>query len=1640
MRVDLIATLRQVLQRCGEAIAPLRASVMTRLSAAGADASAVIARVCAMRAPRLKSLVELSLLASSRRRKIIQALGFAACAAAVFLAADAPRMASADISPNYQLPRFRFVYGPEVTPGAAQAYFGGIPDTFNYTWGTSNRPPEITELADALNNDPFWIHKYVQETTNYVPTYGLSKGAMGVIIDRSGNAFDQAAFLAEMLSEARIERPWMIGAVRIKVGYVTLTPTQVTEWVGVSGDEQIRELFRSGGVPIEPSGGNYRIGHAWVEVVLTYTTGNPQTYILDPALKSVTRTAPVSAIWASIGTPPNPLPPAPPNPQLPTDPLTRAWNTLLDGHADAAATQISSPTYREKSPTEILGEEVIVGTNFWLRRSGETAGCPAGGAYSATDCLLRSATRNELFSFTDSGSGTARLPDEYRTRVRVCFAHATGTALAQPQACSAATKIDVTLFADEIYGRRLGLEPNMTFAGTAWSPQLKLDGATLATLNVSTPLALGSLHNYSSGRTGALRLEINHPYPGVDPAPSSATGSLGDAAHDFAIDAITSVAIVLGFGDTSPGLMMKLGERPNLFDPVIPGAIAITSGQNTKTTMGTRWLAQLTRMARFHESVNQARTIQHHWAGAVFSRWGDIAPNQVKLEAVRISVGGSASTIMLDNSSGSARTANRQAAEMTFAAAGNTLEGSVGEQSFDTPYSSSVARAWFPADPFFEEFFAEPDCSVATPDFYMVTLQDMAPRQVCGTRSGAGGWNTITKTIGAEYAQANYRVVTSNITSHGPYPAAAIFSNQVSQRGEAYVAYKQDANSSDIAFVLTDMDGTNGVTLKGGGGGASDQRPTLLESQRILQDGFRDRSVYNGIDLRTGNFTYSAAPDMSIGEGGFPYQLSVQRQFKADNTHCVNCPYGWTHNWDIEVMVFSDGLEGMGARTYQQMHTTLAAMRSAYLIYKDTARSEIQRQVDAARVMVWWRQKFILNVMAYRQGHAQRLYARIDRNRFVGPPGHEKEFVFDEDDAEYNAPEGGLDENYRRNWVFDAAKFTRHTASGEIQRFKREAALARPFFDTPGFNGSGSNRVRVSRYRIFSWRFPLNNHSFGDGAPLEISFLYWKDQPEGSELFDNALKRVSVSTTGDGAPGRCLWFEKDFGLQVFDTCDGSGGRRTALAQDALSQSATLRSFTSPAGYRERYEYESVPAGSRPSPFRRLVRVKPARTGSAPASEDFYSLSLVYNRLGQVREVHDAMSAVNCPDCAPDAQRPPVTIFSGGRTFARSYQPGVMDVQLAFDHYDRLVIQKELVDASNPDWAQWRWRVSYTKYDGRGRVIERIAPDGQRIQFDYNERDLPVQARRYPRPGSLEDQQGKVLIVDAVYHPNWDVITQLTDAGSRQSTGIVRNTTIYNYSPQTEWLKLNSVVLPSAFDGETGQTVTSTWSFSYDNWRRLTTQTDPRGNDATFTYPDLNFLNDFSRLTSVSAERGATWGGGVVTTTFQRNTWGLVTQTDQPGPRFANATYDDDGRTLTVSGPLNTSARRELDPFGRTRWTHARVTVSGVQQEQSVNTEFSRTGQATFGGRATKNGAPPQAYSLNSYDQADRVRIATDAEGRQVRFTYDMAGRIVREERQNANYMFETWKTVEYEANSNNISKVTDGEGMQPHMNLTGSGG
>ena len=63
-------------------------------------------------------------------------------------------------------------------------------------------PKEIVELARALRNNPDLIYDYVRNNVETVWMYGLQKGAVGAIIDKSGTPLDQAQLMVRVLKQA----------------------------------------------------------------------------------------------------------------------------------------------------------------------------------------------------------------------------------------------------------------------------------------------------------------------------------------------------------------------------------------------------------------------------------------------------------------------------------------------------------------------------------------------------------------------------------------------------------------------------------------------------------------------------------------------------------------------------------------------------------------------------------------------------------------------------------------------------------------------------------------------------------------------------------------------------------------------------------------------------------------------------------------------------------------------------------------------------------------------------------------------------------------------------------------------------------------------------------------------------------------------------------------------------------------------------------------------------------------------------------------------------------------------------------------------------------------------------------------------
>jgi transglutaminase-like putative cysteine protease len=111
------------------------------------------------------------------------------------------------------------------------------------------RPVDIRSAARALgagvSSPDTYVNAVYEFILNGVDTefrYGLAKGALGTLIDRSGTPFDQAQLMVELLAEGGV-------TARYQLGTITLTPAQFTAWTTLSDAKASCRLLANGGIP-----------------------------------------------------------------------------------------------------------------------------------------------------------------------------------------------------------------------------------------------------------------------------------------------------------------------------------------------------------------------------------------------------------------------------------------------------------------------------------------------------------------------------------------------------------------------------------------------------------------------------------------------------------------------------------------------------------------------------------------------------------------------------------------------------------------------------------------------------------------------------------------------------------------------------------------------------------------------------------------------------------------------------------------------------------------------------------------------------------------------------------------------------------------------------------------------------------------------------------------------------------------------------------------------------------------------------------------------------------------------------------------------------------------------------------------------
>ncbi|MER5527392.1 RHS repeat-associated core domain-containing protein [Streptomyces sp. NPDC002677] len=314
-----------------------------------------------------------------------------------------------------------------------------------------------------------------------------------------------------------------------------------------------------------------------------------------------------------------------------------------------------------------------------------------------------------------------------------------------------------------------------------------------------------------------------------------------------------------------------------------------------------------------------------------------------------------------------------------------------------------------------------------------------------------------------------------------------------------------------------------------------------------------------------------------------------------------------------------------------------------------------------------------------------------------------------------------------------------------------------------------------------------------------------------------------------------------------------------------------------------------------------------------------------------------------------------------------------------------------------------------KYDLAGRLIRTTDPLGRYTETEYDLAGRPSAVVNHDKDGTelartdyTVDAAGNAT---AVTDPNRNVwqaaydaenrLTSLTDPAPTAADGtkaaapvttvgydvLGDATRVTDADAHTtyETYGTNGLPLTRVEPATTGQTSTAdrTTSYTYDDFKRPKTVTEPGGVTTTYTY------DGFSRVTAEAAN-GAE--GGTASRTFSYDADGRTITVGAPG---ADETYSYDDRNLLVSanGPQGSSSYR-YDSLGRL----------SVQQDPGATVTYGYTGLEDVGSLSDSVTGDTVSYHRDAAGQVKQITGTAAGEGSYPtrNLTYDALGRLTSE--------------------------------------------
>ncbi len=1471
-----------------------------------------------------------------------------------------------------------------ISPTAANVYYGGSTTSTNST-GASGNPAEIVELARALRGNVDEIYDFVRNYVDTVFIFGAQKGAVGAIVDKSGTPFDQAQLMVELLRQSGYTAGYQVGTIQ-------LNAAQFQSWTGITNANAACNLLASGGIPAIVNGttnqgcsgiatsatvSSIQMEHIWVTATIS-----GGTYVFDPSYKPYDVRSGVtlsSAAALSSG-----------------QTLTAATAGMASGTAsgvnyiqglNASGLKSTLDGYAGSLRTYIQSNNLPSGQPLSAGQLGDLIGISDIQPYVAPEGGLRQTSLP--YPATPAYSWSGDIPDTFRTSLRVQLYYLLADTT-RPQI------IDKTLFADDIYGRKLIFDTN--FVPTQFSGALKLVDEFGNSVSLG---AYTAAQNPGYGYANTVTLTVNHPYA-ADAASASATGTYMDAVVTKPVTYMTPFTIVHGWGDANRGLIEKWSSRidsallhlsPAGCENCVPFFQA-SKGDGRREQIAAAWLVQASKAARLHAQIASSIFTHHHTIGIVAAdtelkpyllsgpgdpeRYGyDITDSY---DRVDVETAFSLTSKVSDP-------VTRRGALHAIASTQAALEASAIVQIADVPDSSSVATRfqWGNLPPATEDFSPSPGASRRFYEFNAANASSSSAIQPLFLTEGkssttddgihgpgepeigsleTNGRQSVAATRVSLYANAGFTAIASGEAFLGPGQRASAYIGSGTntythipsyQRGGAMVATRYAPDGVE-PLEIAHLTINSNAAIKGGGAGPQvfhESQYNPATAADVLKARFVDHSAALGVDPATGSVTYQAPASLTVGNGGFPYALTANMIWRGGNVqsgfgpHVYTEPQSpWTTNWNNSLTISGSGLEVMDGDIRASVGTV-----AAFLAMQDVYKGAVTRQREVAAVLVtaWWINQLSGNVATVNVGANTRQFVKLYDGTWIAPgAGGFATLTQTGARTPYSEPKcggGGPIYSLTRGWDFSGVSYAVTNANGDVQNFGywRNHVVA----------GDGSC-ANVRGHRLSSWTFPQG---------VSVNLVYGPVSSGGYTI--DGLIEVNNSL------GRKIQFT-DSGLGGFNNALTGADYRSVSVTEPVTASPYTTSITDQTGMSTTQIVHSL----RGVYGRHLIdEVRDADDLTKP------SLQYVYDSLYRVSRAFDAeamKAGTGCPRLSLPNARCPHEYFIAEHTRGERTDPAGGTYSVFFDTYQRPVGYMDELG-----------RTTSVTSDGRGRPTSYTYPEENNQTrpkeiFSYDDHNNVVQLKKVP--DGRGDSRGGVapIVVTASWDQAWNKPVWICD-GNCNRTGGTNKTTFSYYASGSGKSLLQTATRPSP-DGIAPSPV---YQFTYNSVGKLTTSTDPTSLVVTNSYDPMNF-----NLLSTAVD--PTGANSVVSYTYDAN-GDVLTATD-PRTFVTENQYDKDRRKTVVlhhngnvAAAVLAAERSNYDLLGRVTSEEGGTAFSGVTVT-TWQTLKSRTYTATGKVRTEMNGAGNTTTYI--YDSLDRLVIANDPANRNVGTVFDAAGQVL----------------------------------------------